>query len=82
MHLIAKYSSDPIQSHGKAILYLICYLKKAGDFRLKFKPDSKRGFECYCDTYFSGNWTKEFRWIIFLDDPLYYVKVSLTIFKI
>ncbi len=28
MHQIAKYSSDPRQLHGKAILYLIHYLKK------------------------------------------------------
>jgi hypothetical protein len=27
-HQIAKYSSDPRQSHGEAILYLVCYLKK------------------------------------------------------
>jgi hypothetical protein len=25
-----------------------------------FKPDSKKGFECYCDADFSGNWNKEF----------------------
>ncbi len=27
-HQIAKYSSNPRQSHGEAILYLVCYLKK------------------------------------------------------
>jgi hypothetical protein len=27
-HQIAKYLSDPRQSHGKDILYLVCYLKK------------------------------------------------------
>jgi hypothetical protein len=26
-HQVAKYSSDPRQSHGEAILYLVCYLK-------------------------------------------------------
>jgi hypothetical protein len=31
MHQIAKYSSDPRQSHGEAILYLVCYLKKMRD---------------------------------------------------
>ncbi len=30
-HQIAKYSSDPRQSHGEAILYLVCYLKKTHD---------------------------------------------------
>jgi hypothetical protein len=44
---------------------------------LQFKPNSKKGFECYCDMDFSGNWNKEFapvdpstaksqsKWIIF-----------------
>ncbi len=27
---------------------------------LKFKPDPKNGFECYCDADFSGNWNREF----------------------
>jgi hypothetical protein len=59
-HQIAKYSSDPRQSHGEAILYLICYLKKARDLGLCFKPDSTKGFECYCDADFSGLWNKAF----------------------
>ncbi len=59
-HQIAKYSSDPRQLHGKVILYLICYLKKACDLGLRFKPDSTKGFECYCDADFSGLWNKAF----------------------
>ncbi len=51
-HQIAKYSSDPRQSHGEAILNLVCYLKKTCDLGLKFKPDSKKGFECYCTLIF------------------------------
>jgi len=57
---IAKYLSDPRQSHGEAILHLVRYLKKMKDLGLKFKPDPKKGFECYCDAYFSGNWNREF----------------------
>jgi hypothetical protein len=53
-HQIAKYSSNPRQSHDKAIFYLVCYLK------IKFKPDPKKRFECYCDANFSGNWNKAF----------------------
>ncbi len=59
-HQIAKYLSDPRQSHGEAILYLVRYLKKTSDLGLKFKPDPKKGFECYCDASFSGNWNKAF----------------------
>jgi hypothetical protein len=60
MHQITKYSSDPRESHGEAILYLVCYLKNTRNLGLKFKPDPKKGFECYCDADFSGNLNKEF----------------------
>ncbi len=60
MHQITKYSSDPRQTHGEAILYLIRYLKKTRDLGLKFKPNPDKGFECYCDADFSGNWNKKF----------------------
>ena len=46
-HQIAKYLLDPRLSHGEAILYLVCYLKK-------FMPDPTKGFICYCDSDFSG----------------------------
>jgi hypothetical protein len=59
-HQIAKYSSDPRKSHGEVILYLVRYLKKTRDYGLRFKPDPGKGFECYCDTDFSGNWNKKF----------------------
>jgi hypothetical protein len=39
---------------------LVCYLKTAHDLGLEFKPDSKKGFECYCDADFSGFWNKKF----------------------
>jgi hypothetical protein len=54
-HQFDKYSSDPRQSHGEAILYLVCYLKKTHNLGLKFKPDPKKKIECYCDADFSGN---------------------------
>jgi hypothetical protein len=44
VYQIAKYSSDPRQSHGGAILYLICYLKKTRELGIRFKPDPKKGF--------------------------------------
>jgi hypothetical protein len=60
VHQIAKYLSDSHQSHGEAILYLICYLKKTRELGIRFKPDPKKGFECYCDADFSGLWNKTF----------------------
>jgi hypothetical protein len=59
-HQFAKYSSDPRQLHGNAILYLICYLKKTCDLGLRFKPDYTMGFECYYVADFSGLWNKAF----------------------
>jgi hypothetical protein len=85
MQQIAKYLSDSRQSHGEAILYLVCCLNTMQNLGLKFKPDSKKGFECYCDADFSGNWNKEFKpvdsstaksqsgWIIFYAGcPIYW----------
>jgi hypothetical protein len=59
-HQVAKYSSNPRQSHGEAILYLVHYLKKTRDIGIKFTPDPTKGFEYYCDSDFSGLWNKEF----------------------
>jgi hypothetical protein len=59
-HQIAKYSSDPRKPHGEAILHLVRYLKKTRDLGLKFKPEPGKGFECYCDADFSGNWNRSF----------------------
>ncbi len=55
-HQLAKYSSNPREPHGEAVLYLICYLKKTWDLGTCLKPDRDKGFECYCDADFSGNW--------------------------
>jgi hypothetical protein len=57
-HQLAKYSSNPREPHGEAVLYLICYLKKTQDLGTRFNPDRDKGFECYCDADFSGNWNK------------------------
>jgi hypothetical protein len=57
-HQLAKYSSNPSKPHGEAVLYLIHYLKKTQDLGTCFKPDQDKGFECYCDADFSGNWNK------------------------
>jgi hypothetical protein len=54
-HQVAKYSLDPRQSHGEAILYLVHYLKTTHDIGVKFTPDPTKGFfKCYRDSAFSG----------------------------
>jgi hypothetical protein len=76
-HQIAKYSSDPREPRGEAILYLVRCLKKTQDLGIRFKPQSDKGFECYCVMAFSGKWDKLFadvnpstykswsRWMVF-----------------
>ncbi len=57
VHQIAKFSADPREPPGDAILYLVGYLKKSCDLGVLFQPYKEKGFECYFDTDFSGNWT-------------------------
>jgi hypothetical protein len=57
VHQIAKFSADPREPHVDAILYLVRYLKKSRDLGVCFQPNTEKGFECYCDADFSGNWT-------------------------
>ena len=59
-HMVAKYASDPRKEHSEAILYIVRYLIKTRDIGLHFKPDTSKGFYCYADADFSGNWNKDF----------------------
>ena len=58
IHQIAKYSADPRKPHGKTIIYLVRYLMRSRDIRIRFSPNPSKGFECYCDANFAGNWNK------------------------
>jgi hypothetical protein len=57
-HQISKYSSDPRVPHGEAIIYLVRYLMGSKDIGIRFSPNAIKGFECYCNADFSGNWNK------------------------
>jgi hypothetical protein len=35
-------------------------LKKTPHLGLKLRPNESKGFECYCDADFAGNWNKDF----------------------
>ncbi len=58
-HQIVKYSSGPKKGHGEAIIYLVRCLKQTRHLGLKFHPDPSKGFECYCDADFLGNWNRD-----------------------
>ena len=60
VHQLAKYSSDPREPHGDALLHLIRYLKKTREIGIRFSPLPDRGFDCYCDADFAGNWNRSF----------------------
>ncbi|KAL7478001.1 hypothetical protein ACHAW6_005008 [Cyclotella cf. meneghiniana] len=59
VHQAAKNSADPRLDHGEAIVYLVKYLKAIHHIGLRFKPDVSKGFQCYCNADFAGNWNKE-----------------------
>jgi hypothetical protein len=44
VHQIAKYSTNPREPHGKAIMYLARYLKKSCDPGIRFEPKPIKGF--------------------------------------
>jgi hypothetical protein len=58
VHQLAKYSSNPREPHGEALLYLIRYLKLTRDVGLRFSPKPDHGFACYADADFAGNWNR------------------------
>ena len=41
-------------------MYIIKYLKATCHIGLRFKPDPSKGFQCYFDADFAGNWNKDF----------------------
>ncbi len=59
IHQIAKYSSDPREPHGEAIIYLVWYLMGSKNIGIGFSSNAIKGFECYCDANLSGNWNKD-----------------------
>ena len=60
MHRCACFSYNPCQEHGEAIVYLVKCLLKTHHLGIKFAPNQTKGFECYVDADFCGNWEKQF----------------------
>eukprot|EP00804_Cyclotella_cryptica_P014080 CCRYP_021204-RA/>CCRYP_021204-RA protein AED:0.29 eAED:0.29 QI:0/0/0/1/0/0/2/0/118 len=52
--------ANPRHEHGKAIVCIVKYLKATRHIGLCFKPDAFKGFQCYCNADFAGNWNNEF----------------------
>ena len=65
VHQCARYMANPKQSHGKAIKRIGRYLLRTRNKGYYIKPDSEKGFECYVDASYLGDWDKS----IAMDDP-------------
>jgi len=60
VHQCSRFSNDPKQSHEHAIKRIWHYLKLTQDHGLIIDPDLSKGFECYVDADWAGNWNKNF----------------------
>ena len=58
VHECVRFSTAPKVEHGKAINWLVRYLKGTQDKGTIFCPDSERGSEVFVDANFAGNWDK------------------------
>jgi hypothetical protein len=58
-HQLARFSSDPKESHGDAVIWLARYLKGTRDCGIILDPKKSDGLEVYADADFVGNWHKE-----------------------
>ena len=57
-HQCARFSSNPKQSHGKAVEHIASYLKGTRDHGIIIKPDTVKSMEVFADADFSGNWNR------------------------
>ena len=52
-HQCARFVNQPMRSHKRAIIRIICYLKNTKDKGIIFEPDPKLGLECFVDADFA-----------------------------
>jgi hypothetical protein len=57
-HQCARFCEDPKQSHAKALIHLVQYLKGTRDKGIIIDPNRHKSLECYADADFSGNWNR------------------------
>ena len=58
VHQCARFSSNPRESHGKAVEYIAKYLANTRDEGIILDPDLNKSVETYADADFAGNWYK------------------------
>ena len=57
-HQCARFSADPKASHERAVRYIGKYLLGTKDRGIIYRPNPKKGIECYVDADFAGGWAK------------------------
>ena len=60
VHQCARFSQDPKLSHEQAVTRICRYLKATRNQGMILNPDLSKGFECWVDADWAGNWVKEF----------------------
>ena len=56
VHQCARFSQDPSQQHGDAVIHIVRYLIDSIEKGLVMHPDKNKSFEVFVDADFSGNW--------------------------
>ena len=59
VHQCARFCENPKLSHEQAVKRVCRYLRATKDDGLIFTPDMNKGFECYADADWAGNWNKD-----------------------
>ena len=58
VHQTARYCNNPMLSHEQAISRIGRYLRHTRNRGIIFKPDEKKGLECFVDADFAGGWNQ------------------------
>ncbi len=58
VHQAARFTIDPKLSHERAVQRIGKYLIGTKDKGIIFKPDTKKGLECFVDADFAGGWSQ------------------------
>jgi len=58
VHQTARFCNNPMLSHEQAISRIGRYLRHTRNRGIIFKPDKKKGLECFVDADFAGGWNQ------------------------
>jgi hypothetical protein len=56
VHQCACFSTNPLQLHEQAVIWIGQYLLSSKDNGMIYSPDSSKGIEVFVDADFAGGW--------------------------